>query len=101
MIISNDIRTTITLPNDLMYELKKKALLGRKTLKDVIIEGLGLYLYAGSKSDARGINEEFDITSLFGAWGKGPSGKASVKTMRYGKVEKKRETFLRKEWKKS
>lgn len=101
MLTTRDVRTTISMPDDLLFELKKKALLGRKALKDVIIEGLRLYLYTGSKNTTRGLHEEFDIMSLYGTWGKGRSGKSSVEKMRHGRSENKREEYLRKEWKKS
>lgn len=61
-------RTTITLPEDLLYEIKKKALVERKTITEVINESLSLSL---GKSIS--FKKPVDINSLFGAWGKGES----------------------------
>lgn len=93
---TNNVRTTITLPEDLLFEIKKKALMERKTITEVITENLSLAL--GKSIPAR---KPADIKALFGSWGKGESGLRFVKRMRYGKEEKAREKYLDKVWKKS
>ncbi len=57
-------RTTITLPEELLFEIKKKALLEKKTITAVINESLSLSL---GKSIPR--RKPIDINTLFGAWG--------------------------------
>lgn len=89
-------RTTITIAEELLFEIKKKALVEKKTIREIVEEGLSAYL---------GREPTFppspSISSLFGTWGKGPSGLSFVKKARYGKVEKEREKYLEKSWKKS
>lgn len=89
-------RTTITLPEDLLFEIKKKALMEKKTLTEVIKESLSIGL--GRRISTA---EPVDIDSLFGAWGKGESGLKFLKRIRYGKEEKAREKYLVKLWKRS
>ncbi len=88
-------RTTITLPEDVLFEVKKRALMERKTIKEIINESLSLYLGFKTK------NTPYSISSLFGAWGKGLSGSSFLRKVRYGKIEKEREKYLSKLWKKS
>ncbi len=89
------VRTTISLPEDILFEMKKKALMEKRTIKDLISEGLSAYLgkTIGSKSPAK------KLTDFFGAWGKGESGLSYVKRIRYSKAEKEREDYLKKLWK--
>lgn len=89
-------RTTITLPENLLFEIKKKALMERKTIKEIINEGLGKYLQIKIPT-ARKIT----LGSFVGAWGKGESGLKFLKRVRYPRVEEKREQYLAKLWKKS
>ncbi|MBI2029857.1 hypothetical protein HYT02_05555 [Candidatus Gottesmanbacteria bacterium] len=94
MLDTKSTRTTITLPEDLLFEIKKRALLEKKTIKEIINESLSSYLGFKTKSTP-------SINSLFGAWGKGISGNSYLKKVRYGKTEKEREEYLGKLWKKS
>lgn len=97
--ISNKLtRTTIRIPEDLLFEIKKEALMEKKTITDLISEGLHLYLKF--KSDLTKFREgkTGDITGLFGAWGKGASGLSTVKTLR---KEKTRDIYLKNLWNKS
>lgn len=89
-------RTTITLPEDLLFEIKKKALIEKKTITAVISQSLSLSLGKSIPS-----KNPVDINSLFGAWGKGESGAKFLKRVRYGKEEKAREKYLTKLWKRS
>lgn len=86
-------RTTITVPEDVLFEIKKKALLEKKTAKEIINESLLSFLVSPIKTE--------DITSLFGAWGKGESGIKYVNKLREAKIEKKRSKYLKALWKKS
>lgn len=90
-------RTTITLPKELLYEIKKKALAERKTAKEIINKSLESYL--GHKK----VHNEtsLSLASLFGAWGKGESGNAFLTRVRYGKKDKKREEYVQNLWKRS
>ena len=89
-------RTTITLPEDLLFEIKKRALMEKKTIKDIVYESLSSYV--GKKT---AIAPPITISSVIGAWGKGESGSKFLKRIRYGKEEKAREKYLAKLWKKS
>ncbi|MBI5452576.1 hypothetical protein HY945_03870 [Candidatus Gottesmanbacteria bacterium] len=89
-------RTTITLPEELLFEIKKKALMEKRTIKDIVYEGLTSYIRKKSNPIT-----PLSISSFIGAWGKGESGSEFVKRMRYGKEEKAREKYLAKLWKKS
>ncbi len=89
-------RTTITLPENLLFELKKKALMERKTMKEVVNEGLGKYVQIKTPA-----TRKLTLSSLFGTWGKGESGLKFLKRVRYSKMENKRELYLAKLWKKS
>lgn len=89
-------RTTISLPEELLFEIKKKALMERKTITQVINETLSLN-FGKSISPIK----QVDLNCLFGAWGKGESGLKFLKRMRYGKEEKAREKYLAKLWKRS
>lgn len=42
-------RTTITIPEELLFEIKKKALFEGKTMKEVIEEGIKRYLNKSQK----------------------------------------------------
>lgn len=96
MLNSGYTRTTITLPTDLLFEIKKKALVEKKPIKDIVCEGLSNYL--GKKPIS---TPPISISSFIGAWGKGESGSKFLKRVRYGKEEKAREKYLAKLWKKS
>lgn len=89
-------RTTITIDEDLLFEIKKKALMEKKTIREVINEGLSIGLGKSIPS-----TKPIDINTLFGAWGKGESGSKFVKRIRYGKEEMAREKYLAKLWKRS
>lgn len=89
-------RTTISIPEELLYEIKKRALVQRKTITEVISEGLYSFLgYAGKLPKKR-----LPLTSLFGAWEKGESGVSYLKRVRYGKANYQRETYLKNAWRK-
>ena|SRR3990172_9422324 len=87
-------RTTITLPESLLYEIKKKALMEKKTIKDIVLEGMNNYINKNSIAAP-----QLTISSFIGAWGKGESGSAFLERIRYGKEEKARERYLAKLWK--
>lgn len=89
-------RTTITLPEELLFEIKKRALMEKKTIKDIVYEGLRSYIRLKSV-----ITLPRTISSFIGAWGKGETGSEFLKRIRYGKEEKVREKYLAKLWKKS
>ncbi len=89
-------RTTITLSDDLLFEIKKKALMEKKTVTEIVNESLSLSLGKSISS-----KKPIDINSLFGAWGKGESGLKFLKRIRYGKEEKARKEYLAKLWKRS
>lgn len=89
-------RTTITLPEELLFEIKKKALMEKTTMTEIINKSLSIGLGKSITS-----SKPVDINSLFGAWGKGESGFKFLKRIRYGKEEKVRERYLAKLWKKS
>lgn len=89
-------RTTISLPEELLFEIKKKALMEKKSIKDVISEGLGEYLQIKIPTSSKQT-----FSSFIGAWGKGESGLKFLKKVRYSRMEKKREQYLAKLWKKS
>lgn len=99
MLNSDYTRTTITIPEKLLYEIKKKALEERKKIKDVIVEGLISSLGLDTKKLSGKISS--DINSLFGAWGKGISGATFIRKSRYGKTEKVRDKYIFSLWKKS
>lgn len=91
-------RTTISLPEDILYELKKKALEDRKTITAIVTEGLTLYL---KRSPVPTDGKESDnLISYFGSWGKGLSGKTTLKKLRSGAKEIQRDVSLKKSWKK-
>lgn len=101
MTTASHARTTIALPDDLLFEVKKRALTERKTMKDVITEGMKWYL---RKSHLKGDSpQEADqsLLALYGAWGEGPNGQNFLKVTRYSKEERKRDTHLQRLWKKS
>lgn len=89
------VRTTISLPENILFEMKKKALMEKRTIKELISEGLSAYLGKTliSKSPPK------KLTDYFGAWGKGESGVSYVRRIRYSKAEKAREDYLKKLWK--
>lgn len=93
-------RTTITIPVEMLWEIKKRALIEKRAFKEVVIDGLTLYLFNRKKYTE--LDNPDDLTeSLFGSWGKGEKGIDFVKRTRYGKSEKARENYLKKLWKKS
>lgn len=89
-------RTTITLPEELLWEIKKKALSEKKPFWRIVVDGLSLYLGVPKKKNL----ENFDINSLFGSWGKGETGRAFLKRVRNTKKDKAREKYLKNLWKK-
>ena len=93
---TNFVRTTISLPEDLLYEIKKRALMEKKTVKDIVNEGLSSYL---GKENI--VIPPVTIRSFIGLWGKGETGAKFLKRVRYAKEEKSREKYLAKLWKKS
>jgi len=95
------IRTTIRMPEELLFEIKKEALLKKKTMTDLVSEGLKFYIRF--KSSFEKIEEEkvSKLTDLFGVWGKGLSGLSTVKKLRYGRKETLHDSYLNKLWKKS
>jgi hypothetical protein len=93
------VRTTISLPDELLYEIKKRALENRKTITETMSEGLSFYLKIYSNYNIA--TEHDDISTLFGSWGKGQTGKSIVKKLRSGKKETSRDNSLQKLWKKS
>lgn len=96
MLNSKTTRTTITLPEDLFFELKKKALLERKKIKDIVVESLSLVLkYHITSSNKDG------ILSYYGAWGKGEKGSEFLKKNRNSKTDQARNSYLKNLWKKS
>lgn len=94
-------RTTITIPEGLLWAIKKRAWEERKDFKEVVTEGLAIYLGGDWKDIILKREDNFDINSLFGVWGKGTTGLGFLKKVRYGKKEKEREKYLQKLWKKS
>lgn len=96
-------RTTVALPEDLLFEIKKKALMERKNLRQVVIEGLNFYLNQKTRVSKEGEErtKKSKIDELFGALGKGERGIFMVKKLRGEKTEQKRENYLKKLWRKS
>ncbi len=100
-------RTTISLPEEILFELKKKALMERKKIKDVISEGLSFFLRYNTENALLKHNLEepedkkYKVDKLFGSWGKGKKGGNFVNELRKSRVEKRRDTYLRNLWKKS
>ena len=91
-------RTTITIPTDILFALKKRALEKKRGLSETITDGLKIYLKLGSEIPNK---EEKKLTSLFGAWNKGVSGTKTVKQLRASKKDLSRDQYLTKRWKKS
>src|SRR3989344_9114248 len=91
---TNYVRTTITLPEELLFEIKKKALMEKKTIKEIVLEGLNNYI--GKKTT---VIPPVSIRSFIGLWGKGETGTEFLKRIRYGKEEKERERYLARLWK--
>ena len=89
------------MPEELLFKIKKEALLKKKTMTDLVSEGLRFYIRF--KSSFERIKEEKvnKLTDLFGVWEKGFSGLSTVKKLRYGRKETLRESYLNKLWKKS
>lgn len=100
MLNTKYIRTTITLPEDILFELKKRAVRNKKTMKQLMTDGLKMYLYTPVQ-DVKTDGSKSDLVSLFGAWGKGESGKKTVARMRLAKEDQQREKYLSTIWKKS
>lgn len=89
-------RTTITLPTELLFMLKKKALISRKSLTEIVNEGLKNYAgmnYSPSVSKT--------LMELSGSWKEEISGKSFLKRVRYSNKDKAREKYLSKIWNKS
>lgn len=95
-------RTTISLPEELLFDLKKKALIERRTLKEVISEGLKIYLDYGIGEPFNKLveKETMIVNKLFGSWGRGLGGVAFVKKTRNNPQDRKRENNLKRKWKK-
>jgi|GEM_PF-4155618 len=91
-------RTTIRIPENLFFEIKKEAIMEKKTLTDLISEGLSLYIRFRPELKKF---EKGKVTNLFGAWGKGMSGSSTIKKLRTGNKEKERDKFLTGLWSKS
>ncbi len=90
------VRTTISLPEELLFETKKRALIEKKTIKEVVAESLREFL--GRELTVKPYRK---ISDYFGIWKKGESGVKYVNRIRYGKAEKRREKYLESLWKKS
>lgn len=101
MTTTSQVRTTIVLPDDLLFEVKKRALTERKTIKEVLTEGMKWYLRKGYLVDDSPERDDQGLLALYGAWGKGPAGKDILKATRYGRKEQKRDAYLNRLWKKS
>lgn len=84
-------RTTLSLPDDLLFEIKKKALMERKTLKEIISESLTIYLGKDISSKSSSIS----LDDSYGAWGKGLSGTETLRRVRYGKTEEEEKKELK------
>ena len=83
------VRTTITIPEDLLFDIKKKAAEEKKSFKLTVEEGLKIHV--GSRISA---SSQKDLISYFGAWGKGISGQAFLKKVRYSAKETNRQKYL-------
>lgn len=86
-------RTTFALPEELLFEVKKKALMEKKNLKEIISEALNFYLKYDLKEN---LNNAKKADKLFGVW-----KDSKPKNMRNNKSDKKRENYLKNLWKKS
>lgn len=93
-------RTTITIDEDLLFEIKKKALMERKTIKEVINENLTRMINGGCNYKIT-MKKKQNIMSFWGILGKGKSGTAYLKEVRYSSKERERDKYLEKLWKKS
>ena len=100
MLNSKYTRTTITIPEEILWAIKAKALMEKRAFKEVVTDGLRLYLSSNKKYIMPEKAEDW-VESLFGSWGKGKNGKEFLKEVRYNKKNKKREVYLEKLWKKS
>lgn len=87
-------RTTITIPEELLWAIKKKAWEERRDFKEVVTEGLAVYLTIDSKNAILKGRKKIDINSLFGLWGRGKDGLSFVNDIRYGESEKKKESAV-------
>ncbi|OGG15669.1 hypothetical protein A3D77_01420 [Candidatus Gottesmanbacteria bacterium RIFCSPHIGHO2_02_FULL_39_11] len=94
--INPTVRTTVDLPEDLIFAIKQKALNEKKSLKYIIYQALTTYMKYKEP-----ITSTTSVLSLFGAWGKGEKGIDFLKRVRYSPLEKEREEHLEKQWKKS
>lgn len=101
MTTTTQARTTIALPDDLLFEVKERALTERKTMKEVITEGMKWYLRKSHLIDGSSEKDDQNLLSLYGAWGKGPDGQHFLHVTRYGRKEGKRDAYLNRLWKKS
>lgn len=93
-------RTTITLPEDLLYEMKRKSLTKRRSLKEVLAEGLRFYLRYSESGMLAKMQGGTNLTTLFGTWGKGKRGITDLKSLRDLKSDNKRDYYLNSLWKK-
>lgn len=103
MLKSRIVRTTISLPEDLLFEIKKIALVERKTIKEVIGESLRLFLRINTTKSSLDDNaaKSYKVDRLFGILGKGESGEFFVRRVRSTKADRQRDSRLKKLWKKS
>lgn len=90
------VRTTVDLPEDLFFAVKRKALEEKTSLKEVLYKALLTYIKYKEP-----IPPTSSVLSLFGAWGKGEKEMDFLKRIRYSPLEKEREEYLEKRWKKS
>ena len=95
MLTNKYTRTTISVPENLLFEIKKKALLEKKTVKDIFIDGLKLVLKYKYEEP-----EISRLSSLFGAWGEGEKGSDFLKKTRETSFDNKRENYINNIWKK-
>lgn len=86
-------RTTITIPEDLLFEIKKKALMERKTVKKIINEIISYHLNYGEKP--RLTKKSDNISSLFGKWQKRKTGIAFLEKIRYKDDKKNDKSYLK------
>jgi len=81
MLTNKYTRTTISVPENLLFEIKKKALMEKKTITEVISDNLSLML--GKNIPNR---KPIDIEALFGVWGNGVSGTKFLKKVRKARM---------------
>lgn len=95
------VRTTVSLPEPLFFEIKEMALFERRSFRELVAESLNLYKESAESRTLVNAKKESLINPLFGSWGKGSNGKDYLRKIRYGKDSKNREDYLKSLWKKS